>query len=211
MEGRVVLCAIGLALLMYCGLSDASVSYVRWGRSVCPTGVHKLYSGYMVGDHVLGRGNGANFLCAPEQPQFVRPVAGSQSVGYLWGAEFEVPGMETLFLHDNVGGAPLQDQDALCVRCYVPDATDVMMIPGRVDCYNTGYDLQYKGFLVAEANWPDRQPHEYVCMDEAPEGRVGGNGSSQQGLLYTVQWSCGSLPCSPYIEGNEATCAVCTY
>jgi len=85
------------------------------------------------------------------------------------------------------------------------------MLTGRQDCYDTGYDLAYKGFIVSEWSWAGRQPTQYVCLDEAPEGRVGGEGNSEQGYIYPVEMECGSLPCNPYINRMEAPCAVCTY
>jgi len=85
------------------------------------------------------------------------------------------------------------------------------MMPGRQDCSNSGYDLMYKGFMVSDYSGAGRLRAEYVCLDEAPEGIVGGQGKNDQAIIYPVEINCGSLPCNPYVDGYEATCAVCTY
>jgi len=114
MEGRTSF--IGLALLLCIGFSDAGVSYVRWGRSVCPPGVHKLFSGYMVGHHRAGQGNGADYECAVDKPAFVRGQAGHQDYsGVMTGVEFWISdAFKNLFLSDNVPGGNLRFQDMVC-------------------------------------------------------------------------------------------------
>lgn len=210
MTGLKALCA--LALLLTLQSADAGVSFVRWGRTECPTGTHVLYKGYITGPHYNSGGNGMNFLCTHEQPQFVRSQAGNQPYrSYLWGVELEYDtASSTQLLTDNVNGGQLLNQDMVCVRCYVEGSYDVMMIPGRHDCGGSGYDLQYKGFLVAEANL-QRARSEYICLDEAPEGAPGGSGNMDQSVFYVAQFRCGSLPCNPFVNDLEVTCAVCTY
>ncbi len=50
---------------------------------------------------------------------------------------------------------------------------------------------------------------EFVCVDrdaEADYGAVDDNGAS----FYPVEGICGSLPCQPYVNYRELTCAVCS-
>jgi len=205
---------LALTLALVVATSEAGVSYVRWGRNVCPTGVHLLYKGFMTGPYIDGGGSGSNYLCAHEDPKFVRAVAARQPwTALLFGVELEAWQAEynNLFVNDNVGGGPVHNADLPCAVCYVAESTDKLMIPGRPDCGATGYDLQYKGFLVAEAFYAARQRTEFVCLDEAPEGRSGGSADNNNAVVYPVQAGCGSLPCTPYVEGFEITCAVCTY
>lgn len=191
--------------------TDAGTSFVRWGRTECPKGSTPLYKGYIVGPHFNAGGGGSNYMCAHEKPQFVRPQAGDQPYrAYIWGVELEYGiGTSNQLLGDNVNG-DLHNQDMVCVRCYVENSYDSMMIPGRQDCGGSGYDLQYKGFLVAQANVP-RYRGEYICLDEAPEGALGGSGNNDQSVFYLTQFACGSLPCNPFVSDYEVTCAVCTY
>jgi len=86
-------------------------------------------------------------------------------------------------------------------------------VPGKHDCGGSGYDLMYKGFLVSEyhVGVGSRGRSEFVCLDEAPEGIVGGQGNNDNAMIYPAEIGCGSLPCNPYVEGMEAPCAICSY
>jgi len=206
---------VALAVLLIASSSDAGVSYIRWGRTVCPTGASRLYKGFLGSAHYAVGGNGANYLCAHEAPKFAKTVAGVQAwTAMLYGAEMEYiaeyAAANAPFSNENLNGGQLANQDMVCVVCYVAGSSDHLMVPGRQDCGQVGYDLQYKGYLVAE--WHGgRMRGQYVCMDESPEGRPGGSGDNNQGVVYPVQIGCGSIPCTPYVEGFEMPCSVCTY
>ena len=205
---------LAVALLMVFSSAEAGTTFTRWGRSVCPTGAHLLYKGYMTAGYHGAQGSGANHLCAHEDPKFVRPAAGWQDwTGRLYGIELHLwqEPLKGLFLRDNVNGAELNGQDMLCAVCYVADATAQIMLPGRPDCGATGFDLQYKGFVISSAHGGNQFRSEYVCLDEAPEGRAGGSAANNEGIIHPVQVACGSLPCTPYVDAFELTCAVCTY
>jgi len=203
---------IVLSLLLVATVTDAGVSYVRWGRTTCPAGNFALYKGFMAGPYYGVGGSGANFLCMGEKPQFVNSIPGRQGAGgVLHGVELDnTEVFKGLFSSENIPGGVLTSQDMPCVRCYVEGSSDLMMFPGRQDCGPSGYDLQYKGFLVSEWHGP-RGRSEFACMDTAPEGLQGGQADNNQGIVYPVEVSCGSLPCNPYVDGLEVTCAVCTY
>lgn len=200
-----------LIIILSFNFSDAGVSFTRWGRTVCPTGSQVLYKGYMAGPYTNAGGGGGNFLCVHETPKFLRPIPGDQLGSRIFGTEFDIgDAVNGLFKTDNASGGKLGNQDMVCVLCYVSDSFDKMMIPGRTDCGDTGYDLMYFGFLVAELN-VDRKRSEYICLDEAPEGRPGGEGNNDHSIIYPVDVVCGSLPCDKYINNYEMTCALCTY
>lgn len=192
--------------------TDAGVSFVRWGRSVCPTGTVKLYKGYMAGSHYNAGGSGANYLCITDEPQFVRPKAGRQGTGgMVLGVEFDlVDAYAGVFNPENIPDGRIVQNDMLCVVCYVEGSYDKLVLPGRQDCGKSGYDLQYKGFMVSEWSGP-RGRSQFVCMDESPEGRIGGTNDDNQAVIYPVEIGCGSLPCNPFVDGYELPCAVCTY
>jgi len=51
----------------------------------------------------------------------------------------------------------------------------------------------------------------YICLDEAPE--VADNKTVQgkwHGVIYPVEVTCGTVPCSSYINGRELACVVCS-
>ena len=54
---------------------------------------------------------------------------------------------------------------------------------------------------------------EYVCVDEDAEAIPGTSQVAEGTLLFPVESRCvtgGGLPCGPYVDGYELTCAVCT-
>lgn len=207
-----IVSVIALAVILTQHKTDAGTAFTRWGRSVCPTGTVTLYKGYMAGPHFNAGGSGSNFLCITQNPKFVRPKAGHQNNGgYIAGVEFDItPQFDGLFSAENIPDGKIVENDMVCVVCYVEGSYSTMVLPGRQDCENSGYDLMYKGFMVSQWNVA-RGRGEYVCLDEAPEGRVGGTANNDQSMIYPVQVGCGSLPCNPFVEGYELPCAVCTY
>ena len=48
------------------------------------------------------------------------------------------------------------------------------------------------------------------CVDKSLTPIIGTNHNHQGLLLGFVEGRCGSLPCPPYEETKELTCAVCT-
>ena len=50
-----------------------------------------------------------------------------------------------------------------------------------------------------------------TCMDVTLKPTTGSAGTNEDGLLfYFVEGRCGSLPCPPYDNTKELSCAVCT-
>jgi hypothetical protein len=193
------------------------VTYYRWGRTTCGNGSEVVYKGYMAGAHysIDFVGSGANYLCVPENPQpGPGNVAGiQQASGRLYGVEYQLNdpyGPNQPFSFENNGGQSLQYQDAVCALCHRPKRSSNAMMPGRQDCLagNSDWILEYKGYLMSAHHSGIRT--EYVCVDEAPEARPGGEAINFQSTFDPVQAVCGTLPCPPYIQGDEVTCAVCS-
>jgi len=203
--------------LVFCSMLIQQAStgeiYTRWGRTVCPHSSIVLYTGYVGKSHTTEAGSGANYICIHSRPQWGSGnVPGLQVYGaYIYGVEYELqPGYYSQnrpFSFNNVDDINLHDNDAVCVACYNPEAKAQLMVPGRQDCPNA-MKLEYRGYLVSERY--AHQKGEFVCLDTAPEARVGGEANQISGGFYPVQAQCGSLPCPPFVSGNEITCAVCT-
>ena len=82
-----------------------------------------------------------------------------------------------------------------------------LMIPGTTNC-PTGWTKEYSGYLMAEHN-THAKPGEYLCVDATttPQGNLANHNGN---LLYPVEAECGALPCLPYVQDREISCAVCT-
>jgi hypothetical protein len=207
---------VAISLCFVLGASDALVIYTRWGRTVCPTGANALYKGYMGSAPYNLQGGASNFLCMHETPEVLAGnVAGIQGYSaHIYGVEYELYSSEYRvngkpFKWDNNNNAQLHNQDAPCVVCEVPNKSAQIVIPARLDC-SPGMTLEYKGVLVAmKDNYAGKT--QFICVDEAPEVIPGGSANTNGGLIVLAQVFCGgTLPCPPYVKGNEVGCAVCS-
>jgi hypothetical protein len=208
---------IGLVWLQHFNIklcfAVSGVTYTRWGRTTCSHGAQIVYKGYMAGTHYTLVGGGSTYLCIHENPKLGSTwVPGMQHYSSrLHGVEYELSegySNNGPFSYRNNGNRDLHDQEAVCVVCYLPENFDILMIPGRPDCSTNsfGWNLEYWGYLMSD----NHKRTEYICVDEAPEARLGGHGNQNGALLFPVQEECGSLPCPPFINGAEVACAVCS-
>jgi len=204
---------LALALMKYI---DAHAVYTRWGKTSCARPSQVLYTGYTVSGYYQQTGHGGNYLCFHKNFQVgAGNVPGSQpNSGWIFGVEYEINAgyaNNAPFSFANNSGNNLQDEDAPCAVCVNTKASMQLMIPGRQDCPSSDMHLEYKGYLVS-AWWNHVGRTEYICLDETPEARPGGAANTDGGLFYPVQIDCRALPCqAPHpVQGDEATCAVCT-
>ena len=185
--------------------SGGGVTYVRWGRTICPntTGTELVYAGRVGGSHYSHSGGGGNYQCLTEEPENFDFVAGTQTGSYMYGSEYE-----TSFSGQSTPSTSnLHDMDVPCAVCYVATKTALLMIPGKYHCPEN-WRREYYGYLMAERNNHHRSTFE--CVDANPEGTIGSNPNQNGILFYHVEPRCGSLPCLPYEQEKEMTCAVCS-
>ena len=97
--------------------------------------------------------------------------------------------------------ASVYDHNVPCAVCFSDARTTVLMISGRYSC-PTGWTREYYGY--------SHHRSRYECVDVSPETVAGGGTNHDGALFYHVEPRCGSLPCPPYVEEKELTCAVCT-
>jgi len=179
------------------------VKYVRWGRTTCPSGAELVYKGIMGGEGYNHPGGGANYLCLSPSPKYGKYQNGHQNVAYMYGTEYEVSSY-----NGNPFKRNLHNHDAPCVVCLVKTRGSMLMMPARNDC-PSGWTEEYHGYLMTNYYGYNSQK-DFVCVDEDAE-YVPGSGANRDGaMLYPVEGRCGSLPCLPYVDGRELTCAVCT-
>ncbi|XP_071092961.1 uncharacterized protein [Haliotis cracherodii] len=180
---------------------EGGAVFTRWGRTTCPSGNDVMYKGYAGGSHYQATGGPGTTLCLPEAPIYANhsPV-GSQSD--LYGAEYQTDA-ETAPLHK------LFQDDIPCVVCHSRHRRSAAMVPARNECF-PGWHLEYKGYLFGGATEQYTGHTDYVCVDGDAEAIAGGKANTNGHILYLVDSKCGTLPCPPYVEGWELTCALCT-
>ena len=149
------------------------------------------------------QGGGANYLCLPHNPKYDRYSDGDQYSAYMYGTEYEVPQY-----NGNPFKRNLYKHNAPCVVCFVKLRGSLLMMPARNDC-PSGWTEEYHGYLMTEYHKHPNQK-DFVCVDKDPEYVPGSHAGRREALLYPVEGVCGSLPCLPYVQHRELTCAVCT-
>ena len=181
------------------GEGVGGVVYVRWGHNSCPsTGAQQVYSGRAGGSDYATKGGGSNPQCLPLDPNYLTTVSGTLGAATIHGAEYE---------RTDVLVANSQDTDVVCAVCYVPTRNVVYMLPAKYTC-PTGWTREYYGYLMSARY--NHYRSTFSCIDNsftaAPNSSTDLNGY----LFYPVEGVCGSLPCPPYDETSELTCAICT-
>ena len=179
--------------------------YVRWGYDQCPSTAQLVYSGRAGGAYWNQPGGGSNPRCLPLDPNFLTPISGNQNVrGLIYGAEYET------FTDSNSHVHGSHNSDVPCAVCHVSNRTAVYMVPAKYTC-PTGWTREYHGYLMSSLSAGGRHRTRYTCVDTAFKP-VPGTSANLEGLLfYFVEGRCGSLPCPPYDNTRELSCAVCTY
>ncbi|XP_015751730.1 PREDICTED: short-chain collagen C4-like isoform X6 [Acropora digitifera] len=185
------------------GNGTSGVNYVRWGNTSCPNGTQIVYQGIIGGEHYTHYGGGSQYLCLPRNPKYDKYQNGRQMAGSVYGTEYEVSQY-----NGNPFDRNLHNHDAPCAVCFVKSRGSMLMMPARNDC-PSGWTEEYHGYLMS-AKTGHTHSTEFVCVDGNPEYVLGSKQNNNGALLYPVEGVCGSLPCPPYVEGRELTCAVCT-
>ena len=185
------------------GPRNGGVVFTRWGRTTCPTtnDTELLYKGKAASSSHDQTGGGANYICLPNQPEFLSYMPGvHQYQSYIYGVEYET--------YENGPLASIHDHNAPCAVCYVSTRVSYLMIPAKVTCPLT-WTTEYQGYLMAEL-FSHKHNAVYVCVDKDPESIPGSGANTNGALFYHVQAQCNGLLCPPYDKEKELACVVCT-
>ena len=179
--------------------------YVRWGHDQlqCPSTAQLVYSGRAGGSLGYNGGGGSNPQCLPLDPNFLKPISGIQHRSYMYGAEYQTHTDS----NSNVHGR--NNNDVPCAVCHVSNRTAVYMVPANYTC-PSGWTREYYGYLMSSYHGTDRGRIQYTCMDIAFKSVAGSSADTEGLLFYFVEGRCGALPCPPYDNSKELSCAVCT-
>jgi len=177
--------------------------YVRWGHDQCPSTAQLVYSGRVGGPQYNQHGGGSNPQCLPMDPNFLTPISGIQGRALIYGAEYET------FTDSNSHVHGRHNFDVPCAVCHVSNRTAVYMIPAKYTC-PTEWTREYYGYLMAESIVNNRHRTQYTCFDTALKPVPESSADNNNMVFYFVEGRCGSLPCPPYDNNRELSCAVCT-
>ncbi|XP_065841831.1 short-chain collagen C4-like [Oscarella lobularis] len=155
-----------------------SVTYVRWGRTTCPSGAELVYEGRAGGAGHGTSGGGSSYQCLPKQPIYDGYYTGSgQTYSYMYNAEYEVYKFNPFAPHVQ------RDDDVPCVVCLVRGKTALLMIPARNVC-PSGWRREYYGYLMASSN--GGHSNDYACVDRNAEAVPGTRNAETGAQMYFV-------------------------
>ena len=177
--------------------------YTRWGRTTCPTGqgTQLLYAGRAGGTPRQFSGGAANYLCLPNDPDYLQYQSGLQRTGNIGGVEYYYGGFPSL--------SSLNSHNVPCAVCYVATRSVVVMIPAKTQC-PTSWTLEYIGYLMTKHH-NAAGPKMYECVDKDPESIPGLGATSDLAVsLNTVEPFSSGISNTAYDDEKELTCVVCT-
>ena len=184
------------------GPRSGGAVYTRWGKTSCPnvSGTELVYAGRAGGTHYTHSGGAANYLCMPDDPDYLHYQPGVQGYNYVYGAEYEIPSSQPL--------SAVNNHNVPCAVCYASTRAAVTMIPAKTRCPST-WTLEYSGYLMS-ADAGHRHTTMYECIDKNPDSVPGSASNINGALFYHVEANCNGMACPPYDPQKELTCAVCT-
>ena len=178
----------------------AGATYVRWGRTTCPTGngTELLYAGRAAGPQYTQKGGGANLLCLPDNPDYLPTSNTVAEHSFVYGAEYHVRNVNQ----------QAYDHNAPCAVCYTPTRSTMVIIPGWTHC-PAAWTKEYVGYIMT--SWLPNNRLKFECVDKDLE-YVPGEGRNTDGvLLHIAEVACNTgIDCPPYATGKDLSCAVCT-
>ena len=182
------------------GPRSGGVVYTRWGKTSCSgvSGTELVYAGRAGGTHLTHKGGAANYLCMPDDPDYLRYQPGVQGYSQVYGAEYQP--------HSGPLSA-VDDHNAPCAVCYASTRGAVTMIPAKTRCPST-WTLEYSGYLMSQ--YYNYHTSMYECVDKSPDSIPGSASNTNGALFYHVEAHCNGMACPPYNPQKELTCAVCT-
>ena len=184
------------------GPRNGGVVYTRWGKNSCPSvsSTTLVYAGRAGGSYFQQQGGAANYLCMPDDPDYLRYQSGVQGYNYVYGVEYWTVGGPLSAVHTH---------NVPCAVCYASTRVAVTMIPAKTRCPST-WTLEYSGYLMSAHKRSDRHSTMYECVDKNPDSVPGSAPNTWGALFHTVEAACNGMLCPPYDPQKELTCAVCT-
>ena len=180
----------------------SGVTYVRWGRTVCPWGTSTVYTGVAAGTKYDTKGGTSDTLCLAGNPQYRSGDGSSSNAAKLSGVKNEVHGVS----------APLRNRyhtNLPCVLCHTTTKSTSFMLPGRYTC-PSGWNMEYSGYIMTEHTGSGREGRrDTICVDQYAEAASPAD-TKYPAMLFLMQATCIGLNCPPFNSQKPLTCAVCS-
>ena len=181
---------------------SSGVTYIRWGRTICPRGTSLVYSGVAAGTKYNTNGGTSDTLCLAGNPQYKAGDASTSFPAQLSGVRNEVGGTSSTPLNHRF------HTYLPCALCYTTTKSTSFMLPGRYTC-PSGWSSEYAGYIMSEYTQSGRGRRDTICVDQNAEA-ASTKGSAHPAMLYLMQASCIGLDCPPFDSQKPLTCVVCS-
>ena len=163
-----------------------------------------MYSGRAGGSLWSKTGGATNYLCMPDNPDYLQFDSRVQGSSYVYGVEYDLVIGQPLHVQPDVDG-----HNVPCAVCMAVSRCSLLMIPAKTQC-PTNWTTEYVGYLMSGGHH-HYIPTEYQCVDKEPESVPGLDVKQISGGLFDhVEATCNGMACPPYEAGKELTCVVCT-
>ena len=177
------------------------------GRTTCPANqsTELVYAGRAGGSWWNKNGGATNYLCVPNDPDYLQYASGNQGRNYVYGVEYEAYGGQPLTVPN------VYAHNVPCAVCMARSRCSLLMIPAKTQC-PTSWTTEYIGYLMS-AYQNHALPTTYECVDKDPESIQGldaVNWNQGSSIFNHVEASCNGMACPPYDDEKELTCVVCT-
>ena len=184
---------------------ECGQTYVRWGKTTCPgnQSTKLVYSGRAGGSWWYKGGGATNYVCMPDNPDYLKYDSSVEGNNYIYGVEYRAQYRQPLKMNPDV-----QAHNAPCAVCMAVFRCSLLMIPGKTSC-PVSWTTEYVGYLMS-AHRDQYLPTTYECVDKDTESVPGLNSAEwNSGVFRHVEATCSGMD-SPYVAGRELTCVVCT-
>ena len=160
-----------------------------------------MYSGRAGGTRFDHKGGAANYLCMPDDPNYLQYISGVNNRNFVAPVEYWFSTMPSL--------SQFNSHNVPCAVCYVATRGSVVMVPAKTQCH-AGWTREYYGYLMS-AYHTHAGRTMYECIDIDPESVPGLNtGVGPRSFFYFNEIYWNGFSCPPYNAEKELTCAVCT-
>ena len=157
-------------------------------------------------------GGGSNYQCLPEDPSYSDKTTSNVPGPTLRAVKYA-------YVDTNVFGKHLIKHRVPCAVCETNKRVAQLMIPAQTKCPSSDWSLEYRGYVMSEADSSERGSTSYICVDENPESLTTNSSEVAEdwngGFLYPVTVACSGrgniYNCPPYRSDRSAlSCVVCS-
>ena len=180
------------------------VTYVRWGRTVCPWGTSTVYTGVAAGAAWNEKGGTSDTLCLAGNPQYKSGDGSSSLAAQLSGVRYYTSGTSSTPLRNR------HTNHIPCVLCHTTTKSTSFMLPGRYTCPSE-WHTEYSGYIMTEwtgGNRPGRR--DTICVDQGAEATNVRRSRDEEAWNFFMKVTCFGLDCPPFDSRKLLTCAVCS-